>query len=204
MSASRPTELADKFAVVELAQFERFGRDTDQWKLMADSYSDESRVWLSWFDGSAIEFIKASREMSSQSGGQAIHQLGPTLVELNGNRAIADTGCTILMRRSFEGVECDLTAYCRHRSRVERINGTWKLRTLVGIYQKNVLAPVVPGHIPAIDAEKLASFRASYNYQSYYRAAQGYVPFDDRPGLDRPELVDDLVATDLAWLNYEA
>jgi hypothetical protein len=204
VSTPGPAEMVDKLAIIELVQLERFGRDTREWGLMADCYAKESRVWLSWFDGNALEFIEASRKMSEQPGGEAIHELGPTLVTLNGDRAIADTSCTILMRRVFEGVECDLTVYCRHRSRVERVDGTWKLRTLVGIYQKNTLAPVVPGQLPAIDVEKLSSFRLSYNYQSYYRAAQGHVPFDDRPGIDRPELVNELVSSDLAWLHYDA
>lgn len=82
--------------------------------------------------------------MGEEPGGHAVHVLGPTLVHVNGNRALADTGCTILMRRAVGGVECDLTSYCRHHSRVERHGNGWRLRTLVGVYENNTLAPVVP------------------------------------------------------------
>jgi hypothetical protein len=190
----------DKLAITELAQTERTARDTRQWQLMLDCYHPDSRVYLSWFDGTAAEFVAASRRMGEEPGGHAIHSLGPTLVTVQGDRALADTGCTILMRRVFAGVECDLTAYCRHRSRAEQADGTWRLRTLVGIYEKNTLVPVIPGTAPALDTARLARYRESYNYQCYYREAQGKTALHDRPGLDRPDLVDRLVQADEKWL----
>jgi hypothetical protein len=168
---------------------------------MLDCYHEDSRVYLSWFDGTAAGFVDASRKMGEEPGGHAIHELGPTLVTVRGDRALADTGCAILMRRMFGGVECDLTSYCRHRSRVERLDGTWRLRTLAGVYEKNTLVPVVPGTIPALDTQRLAGYRQSYHYQCYYREDQGKVPFFDRPGLDRPDLVDNLVKADETWLG---
>jgi SnoaL-like domain len=191
---------ADKFDIAELAQVERAARDTRQWAVMADCYYEESRVYLSWFDGTAAEFVAASRTMGEEPGGHATHVLGPTLVTVNGGRALADTSCVILMRRVFEGIECDLTSYCRHISRVEHDGGRWRLRSFVGVYEKNTLVPVLPGTVPAIDKQRLARHRPSYNFQCYYREGQGRVPFADRPGLDRPDLVEALLKADDAWL----
>jgi hypothetical protein len=198
------SDLADKLAIAELAQIERLARDRNQWELMADSYiSEGSRVFLSWFDGDAGAFIAASRAMNAEPGGPAIHSNGPTLVELNGDRALAETPCAILFRRVFDGVECDMTAYCRHHSRVVRVGGLWRLCTLVGVYEKNTLTPVVPGVVPEIDTEVLAGLRPSYNYQTYLRAQQGKRFHDDRPGIDRPDLVDRFLTAERRWLAGE-
>lgn len=193
--------LADKFLIAELAQAERRARDAKDWRLMLDCYHGDARVFLSWIDGTAAEFVTRSRRMAEVPGGHAIHQNGVTLVQLNGERALADTSCAILMRRYFDGVECDLTGYCRHRSRVERRDGMWRLLSLVGVYEKNTLAPVLPGTAPKLDERRLAGYRPSYNFQCYHREQEGNAAFSDRPGTDRPDLVEALEAADRAWLS---
>ena len=200
-SSALTGELADKFLVTELAQRERRARDDKDWQLMLDCYHPQSRIFLSWIDGTAAQFVAASQRMAERPGGHALHQNGFTLVELNGDRALADTPCAILMRRQFDGVECDLTGYCRHRSRVERRDGHWRLRSLVGVYEKNTLVPVLPGTAPKLDEQRLAGYRSSYNFQCYHREQQGSTPFADRPGLDRPDLVEALDSADRAWLD---
>jgi hypothetical protein len=202
--AERPGLVEDKLAITELAQLERIARDTRRWDVMSDSYHpDGSRVFLSWFDGTAAEFIATSRAMGEEPGGHAIHSLGPTLVRVEGDRALADTGCTILMRRTVGGVACDLTSYCRHYSRVERTPAGWRLRTLVGVYEKNTLVPVVPGTPVELDLDLLAGLRRSYDYQTYFRVQQGKPVHDDRPGLDRPDLVERFRAAEERWLAGE-
>jgi hypothetical protein len=195
-------EELDKLAVTELAVTERVARDRRDWGLMAECYIPAgSRVYLSWFDGSADEFIAASRRMGEEPGGHAIHSLGPSLVRVSGDRALVETPCAILFRRIFGGVECDMTSYCRHHSRVERIDGRWRLATFVGVYEKNTLVPTIPGTVPPIDAERLATFRASYAFQAYFRAQEGKQVNADRPGLDRPDLVERFLDAEAAWLG---
>lgn len=201
MGDTRSDELADKLAVIELAQAERVARDNRDWAGMLRSYHPAgSRVFLSWIDGGAEEFVAASKAMGQEPGGHAIHTLGPTIVRIAGDRALADTGCAILMRRTVEGVRCDLTSYCRHYSRVERYGDEWRLRTLVGVYEKNTLVPVIPGQVPQLDTALLETFRDSYDYQSYFRARAGKPVFANRPGLDRPDLVARFREAEERWL----
>lgn len=204
-SAGSAKQLAEaitaKFLIAELAQAERRARDAKDWALMLDCYHRDARIFLSWIDGSPAEFVARSKRMAEVPGGHAIHQNGVTGVQLNGDRALADTSCAILMRRLFAGVECDLTGYCRHRSRVERRDGLWRLASLVGVYEKNTLVPVVPGTAPALDRQRLAGYRRSYDFQCYHREQEGSTAFADRPGTDRPDLVDALEAADRAWLD---
>lgn len=193
--------LADKFLIAELAQAERRARDAKDWPLMLDCYHGDARIFLSWIDAGPAEFVRRSQRMAEVPGGHAIHQNGVTLVQLNGDRALADTPCAILMRRLFDGVECDLAGYCRHRSRVERRDGTWRLASLVAVYDKNTLVPVLPGTAPALDRQRLARYRPSYDFQCYHREQEGNTAFGDRPGTDRPDLVEALEAADRAWLS---
>jgi hypothetical protein len=193
--------VADKFLVAELAQAERRARDAKDWRLMLDCYHDDARIFLSWIDGTAADFVTRSQRMAQVPGGHAIHQNGVTLVQLNGDRALADTSCAILMRRYFDGVECDVTGYCRHRSRVERRMSTWRLLSLVAVYDKNTLVPVLPGTAPKLDERRLAGYRPSYNFQCYHREQEGNTAFSDRPGTDRPDLVEGLESADRAWLS---
>lgn len=191
----------DKLAIQELAQQERAARDARDWDRLLDSYHSDSRVSVSWFDGTAADFVEGSRSMVAKPGGGSVHQVGVTLVELDGDRALADTGCAILIRCTLDGVECDIAAYCRHRSRVERRDGRWRLRTLIGVYQKDTLVPTNPNIVPELDEKELASYRASYKYLSYYAAHTGYEPSDAKPGIDRPDLVQELTDADRAWLR---
>jgi SnoaL-like domain len=199
-AAELASVLADKSLIAELAQAERRARDAKDWGLMLDCYHGDARIFLSWIDGSAAEFVRRSQRMADIPGGHAIHHNGMTLVRLSGDRALADTSCAILMRRHFDGVECDMTGYCRHRSRVERRAGTWRLLSLTGVYEKNTLVPVVPGTAPKLDKQRLAGYRRSYNFQCYHREQEGNTAHDDRPGTDRPDLVEALEAADRAWL----
>lgn len=192
--------LPDKFLIGELAQAERRARDAKDWELMLDCYHGDARIFLSWIDSSAAEFVRRSQRMAEIPGGHAIHQNGVTLVRLHGDRALADTSCAILMRRYFDGVECDMTGYCRHRSRVERRDETWRLLSLTGVYEKNTLMPVLPGTAPALDEQRLAGYRPSYNFQCYHREQEGNTVHSDRPGTDRPDLVEALEAADRDWL----
>ncbi|MFI5960343.1 nuclear transport factor 2 family protein [Cryptosporangium sp. NPDC051539] len=195
------SDFEDRFTIAELAQTERMARDTKQWDLMASCYVEaRSRVFLSWIDGTADEFIAASRRMGEEPGGHALHSNGPSLVRVEGDRALVETPCAILFRRVFSGVACDMTSYCRHHSRVSRIDGAWRLETFVGVYEKNMLAPVIPGTPLPLDLELLARMRASYAFQSYFRAQEGKPVRSDRPGVDRPDLVTRFRNAEEAWL----
>ncbi len=194
-------ELVDRQLITELAQGEWARRDARQWDRLLDCYHPDARVVVTWFDGSAEEFVQRSRDPAHAGRGRTVHQLGPSLVELDGDRALVDTACAILIRRHVEGVACDVTAYCRHRSRVERLDGQWRLHSLVGVYYKNTLTPVVPGTAPKLDTDRLSRYRPSYDFQCYYREQQGEPVFSNRPGLDRPDLIEKLETADSAWLS---
>ena len=80
-----PTKLYWIKNILELIQFERFCRDNALWDSMRSCFAEDSRVNISWFDGTGEEFVKSSEEMNRY----APHQIYNTQMWINDNRAIA-------------------------------------------------------------------------------------------------------------------
>lgn len=190
----------DRREIIRLAQNERLFRDTWQWEKMHKLYHADSHVRVSWFDGTGADFVDASRA-SAERGQRSFHLVGPTSVEILGDRAIADTGCAIHVRSTIEGVEVDICGYARHRSMVEKIDGEWKLRSFRAVYQKDTMQPVIPSEVIPVDRDRLLSYRPSYRYLAYSVAARGAEPSQHLPGIDRPETIEAVVAEEEAWLR---
>lgn len=200
MAAERSDYYADRWNVMDLARAEREARDAGDWAAMADLYNPGALVRISWFTGDAAGFIEASRERFGQPG-RSIHQIGMPSVELSGDRAIVNTPCTLFIDRTIDRVDCELVCLLSHQSRAERRQGTWRLSSLIAIYKKDFLFPRRPGSAPPLDDPELGTYRASYRYLSVSRGARGNVPDQTLPGVDRPDLLAELVAADRAWLH---
>lgn len=190
----------DKFAVAEVVQTERAARDQAQWDRMRECFHPDSLVELSWFTGTGPEFVRASRRLYD-AGNRAIHQMGTTLVRVQGDRALAETGCTLLLRGTIGGSSVLVTVYTRMFARAERRNGNWRISHLRSVYQHDAITPTDPATPPVLDSERLAGYRESYRHLSYYLAEIGQRPAQDRPGVDRPEQVKALEDADAAWLS---
>jgi hypothetical protein len=189
--------------ITQLAVDERWARDTGQWDLMHASYYEESHVRVGWFNGNAHDFIEGSRMMTppGEKWSSAFHVIGPTSVELDGDRALADTGCTVHRRDLVGDVELDHVLFVRHRSMVERDReGLWKLRSLRACYQRDTVTPVIPGETIPIDKERLPGYRQSYKLMSYLSDVGGRLVDQTLPGVDRPDLIDALIAEEEAWM----
>lgn len=96
--------LLDKENILELIQFERFCRDNALWDSMRSCFAEDSRVNISWFDGTGEEFVKSSEEMNRY----APHQIYNTQMWINDNRAIAMMQATIQFRVDIKNVEMQL------------------------------------------------------------------------------------------------
>lgn len=191
-------ELSDKAAIAELVQTERAARDQGQWDRMAACYHPDSRVSISWIDCSGPDFVAASKAAFAK-GIRHIHQMAPSIVTLNGDRALAETGCAILLGGRIGDVDVTATTQARLFARVER-RGVWRITQLAGLYLKDALATDAPGVFPALDAARLAAYRPSYRYLSYLLAESGKTARDDLPGIDRPALCEAFYRAEGAWL----
>ncbi|WP_410631563.1 nuclear transport factor 2 family protein [Amycolatopsis sp. cmx-4-83] len=187
--------------VGELVVRERQGRDRGWWDRMQACYAPDSTVRLSWFRGSGEEFVARSREMTGR-GDVARHRLGPPVVDVDGQRAIAEVPAAIDVRTVLDGVEVDLTSYTRLLYRAEVRNGRWLIASLDPVYERDVLAPVLPGaSVPPASFEGL---RPSYRFLAHVLGRRGYPVPDDLYGDDRPGEVAALYDSHFAWLPGKA
>lgn len=191
----------DKLAVAEVVQTERAARDQGQWARMADCYHPDSVVSISWIETSGPAFVEASRQAFA-AGVRHMHQMAPTLVTLAGDRALAETGCAILLAGRIGGVEVQVTTQARLHARVERRrDGVWRIAALEAVYNADAIQPAIPGQVPMLDADRLAGYRPTYRFLSYLLAESGKTARPDLPGIDRPDLVDALLAQQRRWLS---
>ncbi len=191
-------EQGDIIAVSQLIYVERHWRDTGQWDKMRSVYHPESVVRVTWFKGNGRAFVEASKGL--HRAGQSKHRLSPSIVRVNGDRALAETDATIETRTFLGDVEVDTVASCRLFNRVRRDDNSWRLASLDVIYEKDMLAPVHPSDQLTFDRERLQTYRSSYQFLCYNLHALGRTIDPDLAGDDRPDLVKALYADAEGWL----
>ncbi|MEF2978501.1 nuclear transport factor 2 family protein [Subtercola sp. YIM 133946] len=184
----------------QLVRRERLARDTNDWGGLTAAYWPGSRVRVTWFDGSIEEFVSSSRDSVHPGRVRGFHAIEPVWAEQNGDRALVESRGQILLRPTVEGVECDLTSWCRFVAGLERRDGEWRMAFFDNIYVKDRIDPVEPGARIEVDAGLLASSRVSYRWLAYTNARRGIPVPDDLPGDDRDDLVDGLWADARSWL----
>ncbi len=194
--------LADKLAIADLIQFERLYRDQQQWERLRTLYHPDSLIRLGWFVGTGDEYVAASCRLDAGKGGWHImHVTHPTLVQVQGDRAIAETSTLIVRRTTLEGVLVDITIYCQLYSRVERREGVWRILTIDVVYEKDTAVPVYATDQLVLKREELDNAPPSYRFSAYNLKKIGYtVRNEDLYATDRPERVAQLYQEAETWL----
>lgn len=190
----------DIAAITQLVVRERESRDMGFWNRMRDCFLEDSEVSISWFHGNGHDFVTGSRDMAAR-GMLAKHRLGPVLVTLNGDRALATLSGIIDIPTDIDGKQFTLSAHCLMVYRVSRRQGAWKLSSFEVIYRRDEFVPAILGQTATLPAELLASYRASYRNLSYSLHLKSYVPNPDLAGEDRPETVQAILAKVYSWLG---
>ena len=191
-------EAADVSAVSQLVLRERVSRDLGLWEQMRDCFHDDSVVRISWFSGSGPEFVRRSIEMAERSV-QASHRLGPILVTLAGDRAIAQLALTVDIPFILNGIEVMMSSHTRLLLRAERRESVWRISGFDAIYLRDEITPAIPGQTVVVDPEALKAFRPTYRLLSYCLSSQGFPVRNDLVGVDHPDLVDALVCEIYGW-----
>ena len=188
----------DRQLIRELIENWAVWRDAGDWERFAGLWHDDGVMMATWFQGSAADFVRGSRE-GFERGVRILHFLGGSSVELAGDRAIAQTKMTISQRAEVEGIECDVVCTGRFYDFLEKRDGCWGIVLRQPIYEKDRLDPVVPGSPIELDSERLQRFPAGYRHLAYLQTAIGYEVKPDMPGLTGPE-VERLYERGAAWL----
>jgi len=191
-------EAADVSAVSQLILRERHSRDLGLWEQMNDCYHEDSVVRLSWINASGPEFVRRSRDMAARNV-KATHRLGPVLVALAGDRAIAQLSGVIDIPSKVRGIAVVFSTYARFLFRAERRANVWRLSGFDVVYQRDEITPVIPGQTVIIEPQELKKYRPSYHLLAFCVMSAGFPVRDDLAGIDRPDLVDALTGEVYGW-----
>src|SRR6266516_7400724 len=192
------SERDERLAIRVLVENWVVWRDAGDWERFRTVWHDDGRMMATWFQGSADEFIRVSRE-GFERGVSILHFLGGQSVDVAGARAISQTKMTISQRAAVHDVVCDVVCTGRFYDFLERRQGRWGLVLRQPIYEKDRLDPVDPAATLALDAARLAAFPSGYRHLAYLQVEAGYAVKPDMPGLTGPE-VETLYARGAAWL----
>ena len=188
---------AEITAITQLILRERESRDLQRWDTMRECFWPDSLVRVSWFQGSGEEFVTGSRHMAKR-GVAAKHRLGPVLVTLAGQRAIASLSAIIDLPVKLGPVEATLSAHARFLYRVEK-RGQWRIVAFDAYYMRDEVTPAIPGHTISIVPKELEPLRPSYRMLAYCLKSQGFEIDSSLAGEDRPETVEALNREVFGW-----
>lgn len=189
-------EVIDKSSIKELIEFERFCRDNSLWEEMHKCYAEDSKVTISWFQGTGYDFVEASKKME----GRAPHKIYNTQIWINGNKAVSIMIATIQKRTEINGHIMDLNSDAKLIFCTEKIDGIWYIVSMEGVYEQDSLVPAFPGENITIPLEEISKFRESYACLSYVLSKGGYDIDNNLPGIDRPDLVEKIYNKTNEWL----
>jgi hypothetical protein len=194
-------ELAEKALIRELIENWAVWRDAGDWQRFRTCWHDDGRMMATWFQGSADDFIRVSRE-GWDKGVSILHFLGGQSVDLAGHRAVSQTKMTISQRATVHDALVDVVCTGRFYDFLEKRQGRWGVVLRQPIYEKDRMDPVDPAKTVSLDPDLLARFPEGYRHLAYLQTQIGYEVKRDMPSLKGPE-VEALYARGAAWLKGE-
>jgi hypothetical protein len=173
-------------------------RDAGDWERFATVWHSSGQMWATWFQGSAADFITASRQGFSD-GVRILHFLGGTSIDVVGSRAIAQTKMTITQRAPVHGFLADVICTGRFYDFFALEDGQWRIALRRLIYETDRLTPVDPSVRIHLDQAQLARFPEGYRHLAYIQLEAGFDVKADLPGLTG-DAVQALYRDGAAWL----
>jgi len=200
MSTPDVEVLLEKQRIREVVENWVVWRDSGQWEKFKTVWHSDGVMMATWFQGHFEEFIKVSIE-GWNNGVSILHFLGGCSVEVNGDRAIAQTKMTITQRGPVDGVICDVVCTGRFYDFMEKREGRWGVVLRQPIYEKDRLNPLDPSANLQLDQELLNRFPEGYRHLAYIQTKLGFTVKPDMPQLKGPA-VEALYQRGQDWLNH--
>lgn len=202
-------EMIDKMRVAALCEYDRYLRDYGHKGLEEKLWWEDGSAFTTWFQGDIRTFFNSKPHQGKDEKKQdpldrlrrSAHKVNNTVVWLNGDRAVAETMCTLWFRYPVNGDWFDGQTYGRMHYRAEKRNGKWGLLHFTGIYEWDRMDPVFQDCQNIIPREELLQFRdCSMNMAYRQMQTDGEVTnLEHWPGPDRSETITKLYEESSRW-----
>ena len=193
------TDTEDRLAIRDIVENWVLWRDARMWQRFRTLWHPEGEMTATFFHGGYEEFITASQQGYERSA-RVVHRIGGITIDIEGNRAVAQSKLTILQRATIDGVLCDATCIGRAYDFLEKRDGRWGIVLRRNIYETDRLDPVDPSASIVLDQALLAQFPEGYRHLAYLQSKLGQTVKRDLPTGDGPAL-EALYAQGAAWLK---
>lgn len=200
VQSERPTQSVDRIAILQVISDWVFFRDSGYWDELRGLFSKEGRMTTNSTTGTADEFVAYGRELRSM-GLLSHHFPGPSLIRVNGKKAVAQTVATLMTQGPVHGIDVDIWVLLRYLDRFVFEDDVWKIQDRRPLYIKDRMDPVVPGTAIDLDHALLQACPIGPRYLIYMARANGVPASPILPTvLDTPE-ANEIIAAAEAWLE---
>ena len=189
---------SDRRAIRRLVNDWVLWRDSADWDRFATVWHEGAWMSATWFQGTAAEFVAASRA-GFERGVHILHTLGGWSCDVAPPRAISQSRMTIHQRASLDGVLVDVACLGRFYDFFEKRGGRWAIVRRQPIYEKDRVDPVDPSVRLELDGDLLAQFPEGYRHLAYVQVKNGFTVRIGLPEL-RGAAVQKLYSEGRAWL----
>ena len=177
----RLQESIDRSEIANLISKSIISRDSGLWDELAACYHSEAEFTSSWWKGKPSDFFKVASEKleaSRRQGGEQKHVTSNHWIEINGDRATAESDLILFMRSLINGVELDIATWSRRFQLFAREKGEWKIFRRWVIYERDRMDPVDPTVAPQsyYDAEALAKYPKQLRFHLWRNEMLGSPP----------------------------
>ena len=91
-----------------------FARDSGEWEILANCFQPDATINISWFSGTAVEFVNKSKDMVTEfkPGEHGKHLLGHARIVIENNRAVSECHVELVRRVVTEPFNFDTITSC--------------------------------------------------------------------------------------------
>lgn len=177
-----------------------FYRDHKMWDELQATFVEDGTIHLTWYIGSIKGFVEGSKAMS-KGPVKSMHVMKPSLIDVNGERAIAITPASIMARSEVASPGLDLTSDALFYDFIVKHNGAWKIARRYCIYQKDRLDSIKPSLVFWFKSLWMDTrpFDPAYQYLGFMLGKSGF-PVQPGQYVDNTEATHTLYQEGKAWL----
>lgn len=118
-------------------------RDHSLWDELRDTFHPDGEIKVTWYVGDFDGFVDASIKMA-EGGADSNHVIKPSIIEVQGDRAIAITPVSINARAGRSGMEIDVISKAYFYDFLEYKSQEWRVSKRIAVYQNDRMDSVGP------------------------------------------------------------